>query len=116
MENAPLPKNFLNKNSKIFYEQVLSLLDKNNIPYQQTDFLVRGLDYYSDTVFEFTSSQLGAQNAVLAGGRYDQLIEIIGGRLVQLLAGLVDWKDWLYSLLWNPFKNSQSLYSAQVKT
>lgn len=80
LEKAPLPKNFLNKNSKIFYDQVLSLLDKNNISYQQTDFLVRGLDYYSDTVFEFTSSELGAQNAVLAGGRYDQLIEMMGGR------------------------------------
>ena len=80
LEKAPLPKNFLNTNSKKFYEQVLSLLDKNKISYQQTDFLVRGLDYYSDTVFEFTSSQLGAQNAVLAGGRYDQLIEMMGGR------------------------------------
>ncbi len=79
LEKAPLPKNFLNINSKKFYEQVLSLLDKNNISYQQTDFLVRGLDYYSDTVFEFTSSQLGAQNAVLAGGRYDQLVETMGG-------------------------------------
>ncbi|MDE0152226.1 MAG: histidine--tRNA ligase [Bdellovibrionales bacterium] len=80
LESAPLPKNFLNKNSKIFYDQVLSLLSKNNISCQQTDFLVRGLDYYSDTVFEFTSSELGAQNAVLAGGRYDQLIEMMGGR------------------------------------
>lgn len=79
LEKAPLPKNFLNTNSKKFYDQVLSLLDKNNIPYQQTDFLVRGLDYYSDTVFEFTSSQLGSQNTVLAGGRYDQLVELMGG-------------------------------------
>lgn len=80
LEKAPFPKNFLNANSKKFYEQVLFLLDKNKISYQQTDFLVRGLDYYSDTVFEFTSSQLGAQNTVLAGGRYDQLIEMMGGR------------------------------------
>ena len=80
LEKAPLPKNFLNTDSKIFYDQVLALLDENNIPYQQADFLVRGLDYYSDTVFEFTSSQLGAQNAILAGGRYDQLIEMMGGR------------------------------------
>jgi len=80
LENAPLPKNFLNKNSKMFYDQVLALLNKNNILCQQTDFLVRGLDYYSETVFEFTSSELGAQNAVLAGGRYDQLIEMMGGR------------------------------------
>lgn len=80
LEKAPLPKNFLNKNSKKFYEQVLALLDQNKISYQQTDFLVRGLDYYSDTVFEFTSSQLGSQNAILAGGRYDQLVEMMGGQ------------------------------------
>ena len=80
LEKAPLPKNFLNTNSKKSYEQVLLLLEKNKIPYQQTDFLVRGLDYYSDTIFEFTSSQLGAQNTVLAGGRYDQLVEVMGGR------------------------------------
>ncbi len=79
LEKAPLPKNFLSTASKIFYDQVLSLLDKNNISYLQTDFLVRGLDYYSDTVFEFTSSQLGAHNALLAGGRYDSLTSMMGG-------------------------------------
>ena len=79
LEKAPLPKNFLNTSSKKFYDQVLSLLDKNNITYQQKDFLVRGLDYYSDTVFEFTSSELGSQNTVLAGGRYNQLVETMGG-------------------------------------
>ena len=79
LEKAPLPKNFLNTNSKKFYNQVLSLLEKHNISYKQTDFLVRGLDYYSDTVFEFISSQLGSQNTVLAGGRYDPLVEMMGG-------------------------------------
>ena len=79
LEKAPLPKNFLNKDSQSFFEQVIFLLEKNNISYQLEDFLVRGLDYYSDTVFEFVSSELSAQNAVLSGGRYDSLVESMGG-------------------------------------
>ena len=79
LEKAPKPKDFLNKNSMEFYQTVLRLLEERGLDYKPCDFLVRGLDYYSHTVFEFISSDLGAQSAVLAGGRYDSLTEMMGG-------------------------------------
>ena len=57
----------------------LKSLDKFGIKYFSNNLLVRGLDYYTSTVFEFTTTDLGAQSAVLAGGRYDSLVEEIGG-------------------------------------
>jgi histidyl-tRNA synthetase len=76
---APLLKNCLNEFSQQFYSEVLGGLKTLGISYVQNDRLVRGLDYYTHTVFEFTTTHLGAQSAVLAGGRYDGLIETMGG-------------------------------------
>ncbi len=80
LKQAPRPLDFLNQNSKNFYQEVLALLRENQIEFKQSDFLVRGLDYYSHTVFEWVSSDLGAQDAVLAGGRYNDLVEMMGGK------------------------------------
>lgn len=77
--NAPLLKNCLNQFSQDFFGQVLEGLDTLKIPYKKSDRLVRGIDYYTHTVFEFITTDLGAQGAVLAGGRYDGLIEQMGG-------------------------------------
>jgi histidyl-tRNA synthetase len=77
--NAPLLKDCLNDFSKNFFGQVLEGLDVLKIPYQVSDRLVRGIDYYTHTVFEFVTTDLGAQGTVLAGGRYDGLIEQMGG-------------------------------------
>lgn len=77
--NAPLMKNFLNENSQRFFDSVLKGLEKLSIPYKINSQLVRGLDYYCHTVFEFTTKELGAQSAVLSGGRYDGLVEMLGG-------------------------------------
>ena len=61
------------------FQKLLSLLDALNIQYRHNPMLVRGLDYYSHTVFEITSNQLGAQNAVCGGGRYNKLVNTLGG-------------------------------------
>ena len=79
VENAPLYADSLNEASKNFFEEVLTGLDLLEIPYRVNNRLVRGLDYYAHTVFEFTTDKLGAQGAVLAGGRYDGLIKEMGG-------------------------------------
>jgi histidyl-tRNA synthetase len=76
---APLLKDCLNQASKDFFAQVLAGLSTLKIPYQTSDKLVRGIDYYTHTVFEFVTTELGAQGTVLAGGRYDGLIETMGG-------------------------------------
>ncbi|MBM3564854.1 MAG: histidine--tRNA ligase [Alphaproteobacteria bacterium] len=76
---APLMGESLNDASKRFFESLLKGLDACGVPYKLNPRLVRGLDYYSHTAFEFTTDALGAQGTVLAGGRYDGLIEQMGG-------------------------------------
>ena len=77
--DAPAFSDFLNEHSRNFFAQVKNGLDTLGIPYVLNERLVRGLDYYGHTAFEFTTTDLGAQDAVLAGGRYDGLIETMGG-------------------------------------
>lgn len=76
---APKMEDSLNASSKEFFAKLCELLKIAGIPYKLNSRLVRGLDYYCHTVFEFTTTALGAQNAVLSGGRYDGLIETMGG-------------------------------------
>ncbi|WP_347357221.1 histidine--tRNA ligase [Bdellovibrio sp.] len=77
--HAPKLEQSLNQSSQDFFKKVLAGIEKLGIPYKVNNHLVRGLDYYCHTVFEFTTSKLGAQGTVLAGGRYDGLIETMGG-------------------------------------
>ena len=77
--DAPLFADFLNQASVDFFGEVTSGLDALGIGYEHNPRLVRGLDYYTHTAFEFTTTALGAQGAILAGGRYDNLIEQLGG-------------------------------------
>jgi histidyl-tRNA synthetase len=81
MKNAPRMEDYLNEESKQYFQTVLSILDALEIPYEVDDRLVRGLDYYAHTVFELVSrnKEMGAQSTILAGGRYDNLIEYYGG-------------------------------------
>src|SRR5487761_287630 len=76
-----LPKiaDFLDEDSRAHFAAVLAALDACGVPYRVIPRLVRGLDYYTRTTFEFTHGGLGAQNALLGGGRYDGLSEAIGG-------------------------------------
>jgi histidyl-tRNA synthetase len=76
---APELKNSLNDHSKKFFDTIVEGLERLKVPFIVDPLLVRGLDYYCHTVFEFTTTALGAQNAILAGGRYDNLISDLGG-------------------------------------
>ena len=79
VENAPLYADSLNEESARFFKEVLQGLNLLGIKYRVNNRLVRGLDYYSHTVFELTTNKLGAQGTVLAGGRYDGLVAQMGG-------------------------------------
>ena len=79
IQNAPSIFEYLNIESKTRFEDVCKGLDHLNIKYQIDKNLVRGLDYYCHTAFEFTTNELGTQGTVLAGGRYDGLSKMLGG-------------------------------------
>jgi histidyl-tRNA synthetase len=79
IEKLPKIGNSLGQESKDHFAQVTAALDAAGVPYKLNHRLVRGLDYYTRTTFEFTHGGLGAQNALLGGGRYDGLSEAIGG-------------------------------------
>lgn len=78
IKNAPKLYEYLTEENKKYFNDVLKILEENNIDYVVNYNLVRGLDYYSSTVFEIKSSKLGAQSTILGGGRYDRLLEIMG--------------------------------------
>jgi histidyl-tRNA synthetase len=77
--DAPAFDRYLSDPSRDFFAQVRGVLDRLGIGYKLNPRLVRGLDYYCHTVFEFVTTDLGAQGTVLAGGRYDGLVELMGG-------------------------------------
>tara|TARA_R110002033_G_scaffold16466_2_gene45634 strand:+ start:1163 stop:2545 length:1383 start_codon:yes stop_codon:yes gene_type:complete len=78
-EAAPDIDAYLSNEAKEFFEEVTEGLDSQGVSWTRNSRLVRGLDYYRHTAFEFVTDQLGAQGTVLAGGRYDGLIESLGG-------------------------------------
>ena len=78
--NAPVLLDFLEAESKAHFEQLCQILNAAGVSYVVNPRLVRGLDYYSRTVFEWITESLGAQGTVCAGGRYDTLVEILGGK------------------------------------
>jgi histidyl-tRNA synthetase len=79
LRDAPRLDEALNECSRDFFERVRDGLDAAGIGYTLNPALVRGLDYYTHTAFEFTTQELGAQGAVIAGGRYDGLVATMGG-------------------------------------
>lgn len=80
LEGAPTLHEYFNDASRQHFEAVTKGLDALELKYTVSEKLVRGLDYYSHTVFEITTDRLGAQGTVLAGGRYDSLVELMGGQ------------------------------------
>ncbi len=80
VENAPLMTDSLSPAAREFFTQVTAGLHALGIPFVINPRLVRGLDYYCHTAFEFTTTELGSQGTVLAGGRYDELIATMGGQ------------------------------------
>lgn len=79
LQDAPRAVDFLDSESASHHRQVIDLLSAAGIPHVENRRLVRGLDYYTKTVFEVTSTDLGAQDAILGGGRYDNLVKDLGG-------------------------------------
>ncbi len=79
LEGAPSTLDFLDDASRAHHEVLKKLLPENDVPFSESASIVRGIDYYTLTVFEVTSARLGAQNALLGGGRYDDLVGELGG-------------------------------------
>ena len=79
MKNAPTILTSLDETSLTYFEKVKQGLEKAGVPFNVNERIVRGLDYYTQTIFEFVTQDLGAQNAVAAGGRYDGLVVQLGG-------------------------------------
>jgi histidyl-tRNA synthetase len=77
---APNLHDHLDSGSREHFDQLLAYLTASGVTYKANPRLVRGLDYYTRTVFEWTTDRLGAQSAVCAGGRYDGLVELLGGK------------------------------------
>ncbi|MFK5915457.1 MAG: ATP phosphoribosyltransferase regulatory subunit, partial [Woeseiaceae bacterium] len=79
-ENAPKLIDYLDDESKQEFETLCKILDEVGVTYKINSRLVRGLDYYSKTVFEWVTDKLGAQGTICAGGRFDGLVEQLGGK------------------------------------
>ena len=80
LQDSPSLQDHLGRDSMQHFDEFKSLLDAMEVPYVVNPRLVRGLDYYSHTVFEWITDELGAQGTICAGGRYDGLVEIQGGK------------------------------------
>lgn len=79
LAQAPLLHEYLTKDALEFWDKLRKALDQFKIPFKENPYIVRGLDYYSHTVFEFVTEKLGAQGTLLAGGRYEGLVGDMGG-------------------------------------
>ncbi|MFI4853190.1 MAG: histidine--tRNA ligase [Candidatus Makana argininalis] len=79
LKNSPKLISYLDNDSYVHFKNLCNILDKNNVKYNINTTLVRGLDYYNKTVFEWTTDFIGSKNTVCGGGRYDYLTEKLGG-------------------------------------
>lgn len=113
IENAPRLGDFLDDESKQHFSQLCALLDKLGINYHVNEGLVRGLDYYNKTVFEWVTNALGAQGTVCAGGRYDGLVEQLGGKATPAI-GFAIGLERLTILLQRETQIAQSLTTVDV--
>jgi histidyl-tRNA synthetase len=106
INNAPILKDYLDEESKNHFDELRQILDACEVEYQINPKLVRGLDYYSKTVFEWITEDLGSQGTICGGGRYDSLVELQGGkqtpavgfamgldRIVELIKDLDLWQE-----------------------
>ena len=79
LNNAPKLKDFISKDGQKHFGSLCNILDEHGVIYKLNDRLVRGLDYYNRTVYEYVTSDLGSQGTIAGGGRYDFLVEKLGG-------------------------------------
>ena len=80
LQEAPSIEDFVDEQSKEHHNSLLAILDEAHVDYIVNPLLVRGLDYYNQTVFEWKTNLLGSQDTILGGGRYDKLVEELGGK------------------------------------
>ncbi|HEX2253922.1 MAG TPA: histidine--tRNA ligase, partial [Thermoanaerobaculia bacterium] len=107
LAGAPELAEHLNAESREHFDAVRRVLDRSGVAYRVDPRLVRGLDYYTRTVFEITAEGLGAQNAIVGGGRYDRLIADLGGAEVPGI-GFAIGEDRLVEVLPEPFRERAS--------
>jgi len=93
IETAPRLREYLDEASAAHFQGLRERLDAAGIDYIQNDKLVRGLDYYTDTVFEWITGSLGAQGTICAGGRYNGLVSQLGGKDTPAIGFAMAWKD-----------------------
>ena len=79
LNNAPKLKDFISKDSLNHFDMLCNILDNHGVEYSLNDRLVRGLDYYNRTVYEYVTDELGSQGTIAGGGRFDYLVEKLGG-------------------------------------
>ncbi|MBN1549320.1 histidine--tRNA ligase [Candidatus Babeliales bacterium] len=106
---APVLTEYLSKASADEWQQLQEYLDSTNVAYTVMPTLVRGLDYYNKTVFEFVSPHLGAQSAFCGGGRYDHLVSALGGKKDQPSVGAAIGIERMLLLL-DPIKDALPIY------
>ncbi len=115
---APKLNDYLCKECAAFHEKVLEYLEALEIPYEENHSLVRGLDYYTRTVFEFWDREKGAQNAVGGGGRYDGLIEQMGGQATPAIGAAFGMERIILNMkrekLFVPSKDDLHIFVAQL--
>lgn len=114
IKNAPTISNFWTSEDKEHFDELCKFLDALEINYTIDSNLVRGLDYYSRTTFEIISPSLGAQNAICGGGRYDKLVEMIGGKPTPGIGFASGIERIMIALLDYPDSNSVDIYVAGI--
>ena len=87
LRGAPQLKDFVDAQSQQHFEDLCAILDAAKVEYQVNPKIVRGLDYYNRTVFEWVTDSLGAQGTICGGGRYDGLVEQLGGKPTPCVLG-----------------------------
>ena len=98
LNDAPVILDFLDEKSRLHFDKVCHYLDALSIKYIIDPYLVRGLDYYNNTTFEIKSSNLGAQDTICGGGRYDNLVESLGGPSIPAIGWAIGMERLLLSV------------------
>jgi histidyl-tRNA synthetase len=114
IKDAPVLFDYLCPDCRAHFETCLDQLSRYGVNYTINKRLVRGLDYYTRTVFEFTSGDLGAQKAILAGGRYDNLVHEMGGPSIPGIGFAIGMERLSSLILQLPAKTSPQYFLATV--
>jgi histidyl-tRNA synthetase len=112
-QNAPMIADFLCGECKNDFDGLRALLTQNGVEFSHNKKLVRGLDYYNKTAFEFVSVEIGAQNAIAGGGRYDKLVETLGGKPT-FAVGFALGIERIYDLVKTPQSDREGVYIGAI--